>query len=174
MLRATKPWLLTGGPPCTNCSVMQNMNWGKMTPEEKEGRKIEAKLHIDFCAQLFRIQHEEGRLFLHEHPDRATSWNDPSSKAIAQIKDVLFVKADQCEFGLTVKEKGKQHLVQKKTGFLTNSPEIAKELSRQCLGAHEHLRLKGGNLTKQAQVYPPELCKAICRQVRMQVQVDRT
>ena len=82
---------------------------------------------------------------------------------MAQIKDILFVKADQCEFGKTVKEKGKEHLIQKTTGFLTNSPEIAKELSRRCSGNHQHLQLKGGNLTKQAQVYPPELCKAICR-----------
>ena len=78
-------------------------------------------------------------------------------------KTFYFVKADQCEFGKTVKEKGREHLIQKTTGFLTNSPEIAKELSRRCSGDHQHIQLKGGNLTKQAQVYPPELCKAICR-----------
>ena len=139
------------------------MNWAKMSHEERERRKIEAKLHVDFCAHLYRSQHEQGRLFLHEHPDRATSWKEASIQAIAKIKDVLYVKADQCEFGLKVREKGKERLVQKKTGFLTNSPEIAKELSRKCSGQHEHLQLKGGNLTKQAQVYPPELCKAICR-----------
>ena len=163
LLNATKPWLLVGGPPCTDYSVMQNMNWGKMSPAERERRKVEAKLHVDFCAQLYRIQHEQGRLFLHEHPDRATSWKEPSIQAIANLKDVLYVKADQCAFGLQVKDKGTYHLVQKKTGVLTNSPEVAKELSRQCSGQHDHLQLKGGNLTKQAQVYPPELCKAICR-----------
>ena len=136
MLRATKPWVLIGGPPCTDCSIIQNLNWGKMTPEERERRKVEAKLHIDFCAQLYRIQHEQGRLFLHEHPDRATSWSEPCIRAVAKIKDVLYVKADQCEFGKTVKEKGREPLIQKTTGFLTNSPEIAKELSRRWSGNH--------------------------------------
>ena len=117
LLRATRPWLLTGGPPCTDCSIIQNLNWGKMTPEERERRKVEAKLHVDFCAQLYRIQHEEGRLFLHEHPDRATSWKEPSIQAIAKIKDVLYVKAHQCKFGLKGRENGKQSRVQKQIGF---------------------------------------------------------
>ena len=77
---------------------------GKNGPRRKKRRKVEAKLHVDFCAQLYRIQHEQGRLFLHEHPDRATSWNEPSIQAIAKIKDILFVRADQCEYGLMVKE----------------------------------------------------------------------
>ena len=49
LTRDTKPWMLTGGPPCTDFSIMQNMNWGKMTEEDKRRRKVEAKLHLDFC-----------------------------------------------------------------------------------------------------------------------------
>ena len=79
------------------------------------------------------------------------------------MKNVLMVTADQCEFGLTVKAKGIERLVKKATKFLTNSPEIAKELSRRCSHNHDHMQLKGGNYCKQAQRYPPALCDAICR-----------
>ena len=71
------------------------------------------------------------------------------------MKGVLMVIADQCAFGLTVKAKGTERLVRKTTKFLTNSPEIAKELSRRCPQNHDHMQLKGGNYCKQAQRYPP-------------------
>ena len=74
---------------------------------------MEAKLHLDFCAHLYRIQHEGGRLFLHEHPDTASSWKEESIREVAAIKDVLYVEADQCAFGLTVKAKGENKFVQK-------------------------------------------------------------
>ena len=52
LVRDTKPYLLAGGPPCTDFCVMQNMNWPKMSPEERKRRMIEARLHLDFCAKL--------------------------------------------------------------------------------------------------------------------------
>ena len=139
------------------------MNWPKMSPEEQRRRMVEARLHLDFCARLYEIQHESGRLFVHEHPDRATSWGEPSMIKLKEMKNVLLVTADQCAYGLTVKVKGKERIVRKTTKFLTNSPEIAKELSRRCPQNHEHMQLKGGNYCRQAQRYPPELCEAICR-----------
>ena len=72
----------------------------------------------------------------------------------------MVVKSDQCMFGLLSKE-GK--LVKKPTGFLTNSPQVARELSRVCNKRHGHQPLKGGSRCRDAQVYPPELCKAICK-----------
>ena len=66
---------------------------------------VEAKLHLNFCAKLYEIQHESGRLFVHEHPDRATSWLEPSMLKLKNMQDVLMVTADQCAFGLKVKVK---------------------------------------------------------------------
>ena len=134
-----------------------------MSPEERKRRYIEAKVHLDFCAKLYAMQHEAGRLFLHEHPEKATSWQEPCMINLKNMKDILHVVADQCQFGLTVTVKGTKRLAKKRTGFLTNSPEVAKELARQCQGGHDHQQLEGGNLTKQAQCYPPALCEAICR-----------
>ena len=45
---------------------------------------------------------------------------------------------------------------------MTNSGELAKELSRTCDQTHEHQHLVNGR-AKDAAKYPIELCRAICR-----------
>ena len=50
----------------------------------------------------------------------------------------------------------------KHTRFITNSQDIAKELSRRCPGLHTHQPLLDG-WAKSAATYPDGLCKAICR-----------
>ena len=46
---------------------------------------------------------------------------------------------------------------------MTNSHHISLELRPHCDGGHEHQALVGGTRAKEAQVYPVELCRAICR-----------
>ena len=75
------------------------------------------------------------------------------------MEGVILVKGDMCRFEMV--QDGKA--VKKSTGFLTNSPQIARELDRTCKRDHEHTRLIGGNRCRKAQVYPTPLCKAICR-----------
>ena len=43
---------------------------------EKEERWIEAVQHLKFVVSLYREQIRRGRLFLHEHPAYATSWQE--------------------------------------------------------------------------------------------------
>ena len=52
----------------------------------------DGKMHVDFCAMLYRIQHENGMYFLHEHPYNATSWGLPSMKGIMELQGVQKVK----------------------------------------------------------------------------------
>ena len=63
------------------------------------------------------------------------------------------------------------------TGFLTNSPCVAKQLERRCpnrpgVKKHDHVRLENGRARK-AQEYPDGLCKAICRGIKEQLEADR-
>ena len=44
-------------------------------------------------------------------------------------------------------------LVRKPTQFMTNSPFIADLLRTRCDKTHDHTAIKGGNRSKQAQVY---------------------
>merc|ERR1739836_104715 len=76
------PLILVGSPPCTDWSVLMNLNWDKMDPAEVAERKRIARVHLEFCAKLYRIQHRAGRYFIHEHPNSATSWQE---EAIASI-----------------------------------------------------------------------------------------
>ena len=66
-----QPLVLIGSPMCTMFSKLQNLS--KWTAE-KAKRLKEAKEHLRFVAELYKLQVEQGRIFLHEHPKEATSW----------------------------------------------------------------------------------------------------
>ena len=75
------PLLIIGSPMCTDWSSMMNLNWGKMTTEEKERRMKAARKHLRFCVRVYRHQVKEGRDYVHEHPAQARSWQEPEMKA---------------------------------------------------------------------------------------------
>lgn len=61
---------------------------------------------------------------------------------------------------------------------MTNSVCIAQQLGRRCPNqgeyiVHEHVRLESGR-TRKAQIYPRELCRAICRGLQNQIKMDHT
>ena len=85
---------------------------------------------------------------------------------------------DQCQYGLRSHDGTREGLAKKSTGFLTNSPFVAKQLERRCpnragVKKHDHVRLEHGRARK-AQEYPDGLCKAICRGIKEQLEADRT
>ena len=141
--------------------------------EEKFQKMIkEATVHIDWCVELYRMQAEQGGYFLHEHPSGATSWKLRSIKDLMFEKNVEVVEADMCMFGMTTNVKGKEMAAKKPTKFMSNSPEIVRELARKCRGEHEHGWLVGGARTKKAAIYPKGLCDAVCRGFKMQIDAD--
>lgn len=76
LLRHEKPMLLIGSPPCTEFSTWQNLNRERYEWSEGEiqRRRLRGKVRLDFVSELYKDQINEGRYFLHEHPDHATSW----------------------------------------------------------------------------------------------------
>ena len=66
---------------------------------------------------------------------------------------VIKVKADQCAFGLTTKVGGKERLVKKPAGLLTNSWRVARELDRKCDQSHSHFSLMEGRATQALQCF---------------------
>jgi hypothetical protein len=79
-------------------------------------------------------------------------------------------------YGLKTKGRNNKDMkpARKRTRFLTNSDEIAKELQRRCNEKHEHQPLTGGRAAEAAR-YPEGLCKAICiglmRELRNETQM---
>ena len=73
-------------------------------------------------------------------------------------------EADQCLYGLKTLGKIRSPLVlaKKPIKFMTNVRSIGRELSMICDGVHERPPLIDCSAQADA-IYPPALCKAICR-----------
>ena len=107
---------------------------------------MEAKAHVKFVMEIYEEQRKNGRLFLHEHPAGATSWDMEEVRKMQQKTGVFLVTADQCMYGLVTWGKDGTTPVpaKKPTKFLTNSIEIGEELQRRCKGEHVHQELING------------------------------
>ena len=125
-------------------------------------------VHLDFVCELYRYQLEQGRYFLHEHPDGASSWNTGGIKRLMEEPRVVRVVCDQCQYG-QMGDEGNP--MRKRIGWMTNSDGLAGELTKRCDGVDgecsrrlggRHRRVSG-SIAKQAAYYPPQLCKAILR-----------
>ena len=159
---------------------MMRRNWHMMIDEEKRRRTVEANIHLLFCVALYRAQMEGGRLFLHEHPDTAWSWEHPEMVELAHEEGVMRVLSHGCAFGMTSKDTFGEGLVLKPTGWLTNSRCIAKALNQQCpnLGRawdvkHRQVNVSQGR-ARGCAVYPPPLCRAIVRGLAEELRARQT
>ena len=72
-----KPMLIIGTPMCTVFSAIRNLSNMKRDPRVVAAEMRRAIKHLTFCCDLYRHQVQEGRFFLHEHPQAATSWETP-------------------------------------------------------------------------------------------------
>ena len=159
-MRERKAMFLIGSPMCTAFSRLQNLNFRRMTPEKVQEIIQYGMNHLEFCMYLYKIQVEQGLYFLHEHPASATSWDTDCVKNILRLPNVRRIDSDMCAFGMTQYDSEGPGLIKKPTGFMSNSPEILKQLYRRCTGGHRHILLLNGR-AQRAQVYPDELCKLI-------------
>ncbi len=182
LLREQKPYMLVGSPMCTHFTTWQRLNEAKSKDVVSMRRAYTAAVvHMDFVAQLYVEQMQDGRYFLHEHPLSASSWQLPSIDKLRSDPRVDRVHGDQCQFGAEIQsglQRGQP--IKKPTGFMTNAHEVARALNVQCIGtggvcsrpqggAHQ---LCSGRHAREAAKYPRALCKAILRGVRNQMRFD--
>ena len=171
-LSKVKPGLVIVSPPCTLFSLLQNMNVNKHTRQYLQ-RLRHAKRLLRFAWKVMQLVISYGGCFVFENPLTARTWLEIEIQQLMDRDEVILVAADQCRFGLRSLD-GNLH--KKPTGFLTNSPEIAQQLSLRCDGSHQHELIlgnnKGGNRARQAQEYPPKLVDAILRGYRKQLLRD--
>ncbi len=106
-------------------------------PDEMRRAKARATKHIEFMSMMHEEQLKGGRYLLHEHPMFATSWQLSRIKNLMEMDCVKRVRGDQCQCGATAaRGPKKDDPVMQPTGFLSNSPEVLKALSRRCTGRH--------------------------------------
>lgn len=114
---------------------------------------------------------------MNEHPQSASSWSERCIRQLLQKDGVQYVVGDQCMYGLNAKIGSHEGPARKRIGFLTNSPCVARRLSKRCPNTneriiHEHVRLESGRASK-AQVYLDALCRAICAGIEEQIKADQ-
>ena len=124
-----EPMFIIGSPPCTDVSPWQNLNAERYEWSDAEirRRRIRAAVHLEFMCELYQYQTEQGRYFLHGHPDGALSWDFRCVRDVLRRPEVLRVTGDQCQYG---QEDGNGRPVRKRTGWMTNSNGLAHALNR--------------------------------------------
>ena len=134
----------------------------------------DGRMHLRFCAKLYRRQLRGNRHFLHEHPATAFSWREPEIDALVNDRRTYAVVCDQCQFGLITPsaDKKSQELAMKPTRFLTSSSEMAEGLDKRCDRSHRHQHLVGGRAAAAA-FYPLPLVRAILRGIRATADAER-
>ena len=116
-------------------------------------------------AQVVR-QLKEGRLFLHEHPANATSWDEPCVLEVLQHVGVRRITADQCQLG---QQASNGEPIRKPTGFMSNCDDVLDQLHRRCKGRNGQCsrpqggthQLCQGKVARRAAIFQRELCEGV-------------
>ena len=177
MIYKEEPLLLTASPPCSTFSRLRNLSNFKRDPEivaeEEEVGRGRLRKAVGCC----KMQDDEGRFYLFEHPKEATSWNEPELEELRQRSTTYEIVSPMCKFHMkAVGPDGQEGHVRKMTRWLTNSPAIAEELTGTCANElagkeiHRHIHLIGGGRAKAAQVYPVMLVNAVLRGLKKEMQ----
>ena len=174
--------MLIGSPSWTEFSTWQARNESK-TPDLEAMRQAKKKAikHTEFMVSLYTEQYEAGRYFLHEHARCATSWQLRRMEDLMALPGVELAHGDQCQYGAVIRRGAKTgDPIKKPSGFLSNSPEVCKQLSRRCkgrdgrctrVGGGQHA-LCSGQHARDAAIYPRGLCRAILQGVTQQLRRD--
>ena len=193
LLQRSKPMLLIGSPMCTAFSTWQRLNATRANPGARRRAYKEACEHMEFVAQLYHDQISEGRYFVHEHPQFASSWDLECIKRLLRLPGVGKTRGDQCQYGAEAPHGPlKGCPVMKPTGFMSNSPMILEALSKRCTRSQAVpneepgistgtwcSRKQGGkhapcagNICREMAKYPRELCRAVIRGLTAQLCTD--
>lgn len=129
-----KPLVLIGSSTCTAYNSMNRINYSKIPREEMNARLAHARKHLEFCIQLYKIQWRNGRYFVHEHPEGASSWDEALMKRLMNKQGVHRVVGDQCQYGLRSTDEKGEAPARKRTRFFTNAmcgPKIESKMPQQ-------------------------------------------
>jgi len=180
-VRNEEPMLLVGSPSCTEFSTWQALNAAKHNRDEAKiaTARLGAEAHMLFVAELYQMQLDAKRYFLHEHPSGATSWQLVCIRKLLSHEQVERVNGDQCQYD---QADASGSPIRKATGWMSNSDEILRMLDAKCPGRSSSgggvcsngkwHGIASGRAAREAAVYPFKLCKAILVGFRNQMVRD--
>ena len=101
LLLKEKPLVLIGSPPCTSFCNWQSLNAARLgwTAEDVKKRRTEGELHVSFCCELYQLQTDAGRYYLHEHPASAAPWQFEEVQNLLRSNGAAQVVGDQFQYG---------------------------------------------------------------------------
>ena len=177
-LQTVKPGFTCVSPPCVMYSILQNLNQKYLDSPEKirehARRMVEARILMDFGAEVCKLVASYGGTFLFEQPLTSKAWKETKVQQLLSDLRNQLAKNDQCMFNLR-SSSGALH--RKPTGWLTNNEEIYKVLNVRCSGGHAHEPVLGGgvggNKSRLAQNYTDELVKTVLEAYRRSLQTHR-
>ena len=77
LIRDTEPYCIIGSPPCTPFALLQELGRARRDPKIMKRELEDAKGHIIFCSELYRMQIKARRHFVHKHPETSRAWQMP-------------------------------------------------------------------------------------------------
>lgn len=180
MIWKEEPLLLTSSPPCKTFSPLRNLSNSKRDPEVVSHEEDVGRSRLRKSMHCRKMQDDEGRWYLREHPDGAWSWEEPEVKEMEQRSNTYVVRSPMCKFKMiSIGPDGREGYVRKMTRWMTNSKEIADELRGTCENdlagyeVHRHVHLIGGGRAKAAEVYPVELVRAVLRGLKKEMRKSK-
>ena len=92
---AEKQFLLIGAHPCANWRSKSNASWSRMTQREKYDELHRARVHMQFVCRMYKLQHEEGRYFLHEQWQSDLPWRKDCVEEIQELTGAKLTSVSQ-------------------------------------------------------------------------------
>ena len=140
-----------------------------------EWRRTTGRATLSLIRAICRQRIKQGRFFLIENPLGADSWHYGSYlQDVFDMDGVAFTSCHQCAYGAVDSESGDP--IKKPTGWMSNSPAVLNELSRQCTCSRQHALVLGSNAngtrSSQAGRYPPDLARAVCHGLLQQIRIE--
>ena len=112
---AEKPFLLMGAHPCASWRSKSNASWSRMTQKDDELHR--ARVHWQFVCRMYKLQHDEGRYFLHEHFQSELPWRKDCVEEIQEMTGAKLMSVRRGNNNLPSNEKP--------TVMVTNCPGLA-------------------------------------------------
>lgn len=140
----------------------KNLNYSSRLDEWEELQRQDRPLRT-FTTSMARRQHESGRFFLIENPERSELWSMPDMVRLASLPGVYAFSLDAGAFGAFIDGNP----VIKTFRLLTNLPDLDQKLQRR-LSPEERAQCKPieGAATRASQEYPEEMCRALLQHLR--------
>ena len=102
---AEKPFLLMGAHPCARWRSKSNASWSRMTQREKDDELHRARVHMQFVCRMYKLQHDEGRYFLHEHCQGELPWRKDCVEEIQEMTGAKLMSVRRGNCNLSSIEK---------------------------------------------------------------------